>query len=134
MQWARAGDFDGAGHALIGCSPGPRPGRLGERPNSSTIEEYGEQLAAAVASQVRPATAYERRSPGAAIEERLEPASALDAPSHWDLAVWAGGCAVGISTGSSAVANGATCSSRAPDQERTCRCARTRRSGGGPRT
>ena len=97
VQRARAGDFDGAGHALIGCSLALGLADWGERLNSSTIEEYAEQLAAAVASEVRPATAYELTGLGAAIEERLEPASAVDAPSHWDLAVWAGGCAVGIS-------------------------------------
>jgi hypothetical protein len=97
VQKVRDGDFDGAGHALIGCALALGLADWGERLTGATIEEYAEQLGEAVASGKRRATAYELTSLGAAIEERLEPGNARDVPSHWDLAVWAGGCATGLS-------------------------------------
>jgi hypothetical protein len=97
VQKVRDGDFDGAGHALIGCSLALGLADWGERLNDTTIEEYGEQLGEAVASARRRATAYELTSLGAAIEQRLEPSHARNVPSHWDLAVWAGCCANGLS-------------------------------------
>ena len=97
VQRVRDGDFDGAGHALIGCSLALGLADWGERLNDSSIEEYGEQLREAVASARRRATAYELTSLGAAIEARLEPDHARQVPSQWDLAVWAGCCANALS-------------------------------------
>jgi hypothetical protein len=97
MQKVRDSDPDGAGHALIGAALALGLADWGERLTGTTIEEYGEQLGEELSGRVRRATTYELASLGAAIDKRLEPGRARDVPSHWDLAVWAGGCASGLS-------------------------------------
>ena len=95
LERLRAGDLDSAGHTLIGCALALGLAARASDDDSTPIENYGGELAAAIS--------WQASQPGPADIERLittlEHLADLPAeqPTYWELAVRAGAHAAGLS-------------------------------------